>query len=493
MGEFELAIFRLTKNRLLQKVKAVPIEYGQPTDRESRNTIHNRIDGVVQTGPADLADNQRDERTRYKKGTKRKADEADNMQRLSASKRAKAMGPISDQHPAMLMGESSSDASSQQNSISRYTPASHEKLSILLRNQALQSLADTTVAEGTARVYAAILNQLQRKTESRYGSPQDDSTIYASGQQPSHQPKVDIRTLGEEIASDSALKIMDEDVQLDPGQLNGYHREEGQDETVDIPNGDMMEPVNCQHAASSDDLVYGHTNGLNSDKDSDWNHTNKGKTSKRKEDPFDDIDYHLAVLAESNPRFIEKRRIDNRFELVVPFESLARTLRSEEVLRFVTARFGRVAARLVRLLMEKGKTDERILQELALITTRETRQTLSQLKQAGFIELQEIAREVQRNPSRALFFWFYDEERACRLVLERSIAGMIKCLRRLDFEREKVMSILMKSARFDVRGREEMYMEKHEFEKFRRWKNKEERFLSELDRLDHLVSVLKLF
>lgn len=424
---------------------------------------------------------------------------------IPPSKRSKMMVPVSVRDIGRLSGHPLSDDLSNESidpellSVSRASDgttlqANNEKLLVLLRNQAIQSLAERNLAEETATVYAAILHQLQRQIHRCHDEPGTISTARLNNQERSNPTVINIQSLAQDLSSRPRLNRGSGKVSHRSHQNNGHHARQNDGTMSDRRDDDRVRAENPGYVQNGNEWINGHTNGTSSDDHNNQDKPDKYGLSNQNIDANEDMKHHLVSLKMSSPQFVENRHTGDQPEWIVPFDSLLRTLQNEEILCLLRAQYGKVAARLVRLLMEKGKTDERNLQEMALMTPKDMRQILSQLKRAGFVDLQEIARENQRTQSRAMFLWFYNEERVRRLTLDWSLTGIIRCLQRLDFERKKVGSILTKAGRLDVRGNSKKTdMEDHESRRLRRWKHKEKQLLGALDRLDRVLLILRDF
>ncbi|KAI1943870.1 RNA polymerase III subunit C82 [Ophidiomyces ophidiicola] len=203
------------------------------------------------------------------------------------------------------------------------------------------------------------------------------------------------------------------------------------------------------------------------------------------------VDQHLSLLAAEPNFFCTRRMQSGMITWAVEYRHLARKLRHLELERIIEARFGSAAVRIVRVLSSKGKLDEKRLQEISLMASKDLRQLLGQMAGAGFVELQEVPRDAQRQPSRTIYLWFYDTDRARMMVVEDSYKAMSRCLQRIRFERQKLKYFLEKTERTDVKGNEERYLSPNELQKLKTWKATEAMLLGEVARLDDLVSVLR--
>lgn len=204
------------------------------------------------------------------------------------------------------------------------------------------------------------------------------------------------------------------------------------------------------------------------------------------------IKQHLHLLAEDEHEFVRLNEKDNGLvEWSVDFHGLSGQLRQYELERTITARFGTVATRMIRIFLDKGKLDEKQISNLALIHQKQMRAALTVMHEAGHLELQEVPRDNNRQPSRTMFLWYFDPERCRQLVVEQTYKAMARCLQRAKVERLAIQTLIDKAERTDVVGNEDQYLSVEERVVLSRWREKEEKLLGEVARLDDLVGVLR--
>lgn len=115
------------------------------------------------------------------------------------------------------------------------------------------------------------------------------------------------------------------------------------------------------------------------------------------------------------------------------------------------------------------------------------------MHQSGYLQLQEIPRDANRQPSRTLFLWAWDPERARAQLLEECYATMERLVRRARVERERVRETIEKASRTDVVGREKEFLAEGERVALGGWRAREERIWGEVGRLDDVVSIVRDF
>lgn len=200
-----------------------------------------------------------------------------------------------------------------------------------------------------------------------------------------------------------------------------------------------------------------------------------------------EIDQHLARLAEGPYTFIEEFGAGWQIDK----QRLDKHVAKEELLRLMASRLEHPGPRILRCLMEKGKLEERTLQEMGLLGARELRQSLALMKRMGYVDLQEVPRNPQRQPNQTVFLWFHDYGRVQQHLLESVYKSMSRLLQLLGLEREKISSTMIKIQRHDVKGREQQALGEAEFAVLSRFRRVEAWVWAEIGRLDTSVAVLR--
>ncbi|ODM19917.1 DNA-directed RNA polymerase III subunit rpc3 [Aspergillus cristatus] len=326
----------------------------------------------------------------------------------------------------------------------------YEKLDVALRNCRFIGLAEQDSSSVTAEVYESLLRRIEYQTP----RCRDTVEIPREGEE------------GEQYSVPIPLSAIAEDVdqQLD---LSGS-----------IGPMDISQPFSGRGKRPLEDGVNGTshegTNGLSSGASRTY-----------------ELDQHLSLLAQPPHNLTSKRVVGGLITWTVEYRHVARTLRHLELEKMIEARYGDVALRVVRVLHAKGKLDEKRLQEISLLPFKDLRQVLATMQTGGFVDLQEVPRDAQRQPSRTIFLWFYDPDRVASSVLEDVYKAMSRCLQRLKFERSRLREFLEKTERSDVKGNEEQYLSEGELKMLEQWKAKEALLFGEVSRLDNMVAVFR--
>ncbi|PYI30851.1 DNA-directed RNA polymerase III subunit rpc3 [Aspergillus indologenus CBS 114.80] len=323
----------------------------------------------------------------------------------------------------------------------------YEKLDVALRNRRFLDLAEVHASPATAQVYECLLRRIEYQTK----QCRDSVEIPREGEE------------GEQYSVAIALSAVTEEVdsQLD---LAGS-----------IGPMEIQQPVSKRGKRALDE------DGVNG-----TSHQDSDAPSRTYE-----IDQHLSLLSQPPYNLTSKRVVSGLITWTVEFRHLARKLRHLELERVIEARYGDVALRVIRVLHAKGKLDEKRLQEISLLPFKDLRQVLASMQSGGFVDLQEVPRDAQRQPSRTIYLWFYDPDRIRNSILEDTYKAMSRCMQRLRFERSRLKEFLEKTERSDVKGNEERYLSPAELTLLGQWRSKEALLLGEITRLDEMVAVMR--
>lgn len=320
----------------------------------------------------------------------------------------------------------------------------YEKLDVALRNARFAHLAEQDAPAVTARVYECLLRRVEYATTCCRDSPE----IPREGEE------------GEQWSVPIKFEKLVEDI--DPHW----------DLSSSIGPADPTQPKISKKRPLE--------NGVNGSHDSSTGATR-----------MYEIGQHLRLLEQAPYNLTSYADIAYVPHWRIGFRGLSRKLRHLELERMIETRYGDVALRVVRVLHAKGKLDEKRLQEISMLPIKDLRQTLASMQSGGFVDLQEVPKDAQRQPSKTIFLWYYDPDRVSSSVLEDTYKAMSRTLQRIKFERDRLKDFLEKTERSDVKGHEEQYLTEGELEHLQRWKDKEALLLAEVARLDDMVAVFR--
>jgi DNA-directed RNA polymerase III subunit RPC3 len=363
---------------------------------------------------------------------------------------------------------------------------------VAFRNQELVNLSERRIGSATALVYAELL----RRLETKINRCKDEFAPVGVPDEEEDGPSISTLELSATLSRDIDLinsigKIPIVKVDTRAKKLSANRRKRRK---LEFDAGIVGSASSDEDGGEDED---GNISGMDSDSDDHWGDEDFGlstagsSVAKDQKSRMTEIKKHLQLLAEDSYRFVRLVGSRGLGEWTVDFGALTKILRQTELENIITERFDGVATRLVRILNEKGKLDEKQVSNISLLKQKEARAALTSLYESGFIQLQEVPRDANRQPSRTIYLWYFDMERCRQLVLQDCYKAMARCLQRANTEKEKMRPLLAKAERTDVVGREEHYLSKIERSALQSWKEKEERLLGQVARLDRLVGIFR--
>lgn len=203
---------------------------------------------------------------------------------------------------------------------------------------------------------------------------------------------------------------------------------------------------------------------------------------------------HLSLLAVDRCGFLKKEDDNNYGTWSVNYEKLTEYMRDNELDTMVHENYGETGHRLVRMMKKIGKLEEKMIPNIAMIRQGEVRTKLAEMHMAGVVDIQEVPRDAAHTVARTIFLWHFDTDRVAALYLAKLYKCMSRCFQRLDIEKREVMDILTALQRQDMKGvKPEECLEEESLEKFRKFQKSEDLLLTQIGRLDGLISIFQDF
>ena len=160
------------------------------------------------------------------------------------------------------------------------------------------------------------------------------------------------------------------------------------------------------------------------------------------------------------------QRSPTSYSLNMPsFLSHMRLLQTQSIL---TARYSLLSARLYRLLLLHKRLEETQLAELATASRQDVRSLLHRLVREEWVVVSEVARTVDRAPSKSFFVWGIDEQRVKTRIVDILYTTCVKLGERLAAERAEVGGVM-------ERVEMEQHIDEVERDKVERWRVAQER------------------
>lgn len=331
----------------------------------------------------------------------------------------------------------------------------YEKCSVALRSQALERLAARSIGDVTGKVYRALLQLLEKKVARCYDDLQGYTDEY---DEESAQPAATTLEIGDLLSPHMDL-------------TSTIAKDDDEDYAYDVDQGTNT-TIKREHSTNGNDMSASFAD-----------------RNKR----LSQIEEHMALLAEHPRGFCNKISTRGKGEWRVNFPALTRWLQRNEIEQLINSRFGSIATRIVRTLNAKGKLDEKQVANFTLMRQKDIRSILTEMHEAGFVEAQEVPKDNSRQPSRTLFLWFFDAERCRQMLLSTTYKAQARLIQRMKAEKDDVKDVMAKAERLDVVGHEEELLTSADKAILRRWREYEEKLLTQLARQDDLVALMRDF
>ncbi|KAK9447281.1 RNA polymerase III subunit RPC82-domain-containing protein [Limtongia smithiae] len=233
--------------------------------------------------------------------------------------------------------------------------------------------------------------------------------------------------------------------------------------------------------------------GSNSNAHSDSEESEDSEDEAGSNSRIEHVNLHLSLLALSQTMpFLTRIGSKGGGEWTIDFNVLSARARELEYESFIRRKFGNIAVRLLRIVRQHGRIDEKQLAQLALLPAKDIRSHLMAMHEIGALDLQEVPRGADRAPSKTFYLWFHKPESAYALMVQALLRTMARCYSRIIEERTRRPGIMSKLMRSDMQGDEgEATLTAAEKDEIKRVRNAELRLFSQITRLDKLVVVFR--
>ncbi|KAL1923241.1 uncharacterized protein VTP21DRAFT_9617 [Calcarisporiella thermophila] len=163
------------------------------------------------------------------------------------------------------------------------------------------------------------------------------------------------------------------------------------------------------------------------------------------------VNEYVELLMTDRAKFLRK---DDAGRYYVNFTNIGTHMKRRILETVVQEKFGATGCRLLRILLEKGKLEEKHLAKIGLLHINTARTQLNAMAKAGLVELQEVPKAPDRAPSRNFYLWDCNLDKCYGALL----ADLYKTLGNLRQRRREEMTahrrLLDKSHRTEMEGEE---------------------------------------
>ncbi|KAH9030687.1 hypothetical protein EDB85DRAFT_2074259 [Lactarius pseudohatsudake] len=157
-------------------------------------------------------------------------------------------------------------------------------------------------------------------------------------------------------------------------------------------------------------------------------------------------------------------------------------------------RHGDEGVRILRLLIDSGKVDEKQISKLTMIAPKDVRPLLSAMSAESLISIQEVPKSADRNPTRMFFLWYVDLPKACSVLLGNLYKTVynINVRKQAETEERGIKAVSEKRERSDV-SQNEGLLTRNERETLREWESRIEKLTVLEARVEEVVFILNDF
>ncbi|KAJ7197221.1 hypothetical protein GGX14DRAFT_668649, partial [Mycena pura] len=194
----------------------------------------------------------------------------------------------------------------------------------------------------------------------------------------------------------------------------------------------------------------------------------------------------------------------------VEFETVCKRIRRRVLESVTRERHGLEGLRILRLLLDMGKMDEKQISKVVMIPGPHVRNILALMSAESLISTQEVSKSADRNPARMFYLWYYcvalynirqltrfcrhvDLQKAYSVILGNLYKTLYNIGARRQAEREEPMvkAVLEKRERSDVSQDEEALMSRMELDVLKEWEGKQEKLTVLEMRVEECVFILR--
>lgn len=205
--------------------------------------------------------------------------------------------------------------------------------------------------------------------------------------------------------------------------------------------------------------------------------------------PLELVNQHLRLLEKAGFAFLRRVGDLHGGEWFVPMSDLLADLRRHTFDEIVSELLGASAARILRVVREYSKIDEKALSQTSLLQSNDLRIHTNNLEYFGFIDLQEVPRSNDRAPGRNIYLWFHRPKWAYSRLVEQIYGAIAKTYDDIFALRAKHKTLLAKLTRVDVAGHEDELLTAQEKVELAEYTSQEQQLWVKQEKLDRHVRI----
>ncbi|KAF9197819.1 RNA polymerase III subunit C82, partial [Haplosporangium sp. Z 27] len=162
------------------------------------------------------------------------------------------------------------------------------------------------------------------------------------------------------------------------------------------------------------------------------------------------LEKYFQILEEDKMQIV-KRDAGRAGQYIISLKAASKILKQNMIQDIVATRFGAPYVRIMNMLLEKGKLEEKQISRFSMMPVKDVREKLTTLCTFGILNLQEVPKTNDRAPSRTFYLWEVLLPRAASSLVDRLYHTMANLRQRRFVEKEKRAVLLEKCERSDVK------------------------------------------
>ncbi|KAF9434432.1 DNA-directed RNA polymerase III subunit RPC3 [Entomortierella beljakovae] len=161
------------------------------------------------------------------------------------------------------------------------------------------------------------------------------------------------------------------------------------------------------------------------------------------------LEKYLHILEDDRMQILKKDS-GRSGQYIVSLKAASKILKKNLIQDIVSTRFGSPYVRIMNMLIEKGKLEEKQISRYSMMPVKDVREKLTTLCTFGILNLQEVPKTNDRAPSRTYYLWEVLLPRTADSLVDRLYHTMGNLRQRRFVEKSKRAVLLEKCERTDV-------------------------------------------
>ncbi|KAF9585373.1 RNA polymerase III subunit C82 [Lunasporangiospora selenospora] len=167
--------------------------------------------------------------------------------------------------------------------------------------------------------------------------------------------------------------------------------------------------------------------------------------------PSECLEKYLQILEDDLLRIL-KKDAGRSGQYTIQLKAANKILKKNLIQDIVATRYGLPYVRIMNMLLDKGKLEEKQISKFSMMPVKDVREKLTTLCTFGVLNLQEVPKTNDRTPSRTFYLWEVVLPRAADSLSDNLYHAMGNLRQRRFVERARRSVLLEKCERTDVKA-----------------------------------------